>query len=327
MIRVLHKVKPAVMLLILCLIGLTSKASVSFSFDAISVTPSGSASIERNLSKLLTAINNAAEGGLEVPDFTGVNIEPGAIEQVNRHWREAAKYKVLKNSIITRCLQDMQGYQVRSIPVVIIPIDGTYTEAKNRELTVSFKANGLITGVRLARQLHEDREQFLTGSQTSMDARMRLEVLKWVEDFRSYYNEKNIAALEQIYSNDALIITGSVVRTRKLVDGKVTYVGKVKFKEKSKIEYIKGLKTTFKRNKYIHLDFDHISVMQSTSKDYVYGVILRQKWNSTTYKDTGWLFLVWDFSNPDAPQVLVRTWQPEDPEFAGVPSLEDFFIE
>ena len=42
----------------------------------------------------------------------------------------------------------------------------------------------------------------------------------------------------------------------------------------------------------------------------IYGVTLRQKYDSDTYSDDGYLFLLWDFRNPSMPKIHVRTWQP-----------------
>ena len=57
--------------------------------------------------------------------------------------------------------------------------------------------------------------------------------------------------------------------------------------------------------------FDDIKVIGHPSKKGYYGVTLKQGYTSDTYSDTGYLFLLWDFNNPEAPQIHVRTWQPE----------------
>ncbi len=43
----------------------------------------------------------------------------------------------------------------------------------------------------------------------------------------------------------------------------------------------------------------------------VYGVEMRQSYNSTTYSDEGYLFLLIDFSERD-PLIYVRAWQPNE---------------
>ena len=149
-----------------------------------------------------------------------------------------------------------------------------------------------------------------------------------MEDFRCYYNERNIAALEKIYSEDALIITGSVVTQRRNAgDGAVRYEQKVNYKVQDKATYLTNLKKQFDTKKYIKVGFDHISVMKHGAKANIYGVTLHQTWRTNTYHDEGWLFLLWDFNDPEKPQVHVRTWQPDQVVAKdGVFTLDDFFI-
>ena len=58
--------------------------------------------------------------------------------------------------------------------------------------------------------------------------------------------------------------------------------------------------------------FDEVEVAMHPVDVNYYGVTLKQSWNSDGYSDEGHLFLLWDFSNPDMPQIHVRTWQPEE---------------
>ena len=48
---------------------------------------------------------------------------------------------------------------------------------------------------------------------------------------------------------------------------------------------------------------------------------MRQHYDSDIYSDDGYLFLLWDFRDPTAPQIHVRTWQPAFPK--GQPPLEE----
>ncbi|NVK93272.1 hypothetical protein [Bacteroides sp. L10-4] len=79
------------------------------------------------------------------------------------------------------------------------------------------------------------------------DVRRRREILKFVEDFRCYYNEKNINALEKVFSEDALIITGSVVMKKNMGDLSGGNM-KIRYNKKTKQEYITFLSRTFDSN-------------------------------------------------------------------------------
>lgn len=285
--------------------------------------------MEKNLSALLTEINRAGDSGSAL-NLSDIKIEEGAKVRLNALWNEASRFVCDKSTNISKCLNDMQGYQVRGIPITMKPVDSSYDQSLNRELTISLNKKGVITGVRPAWEKQEDVNQFLlnTGAGGVAETRMRRELLKWVEDFRCYYNERNIDALNQIYSEDALIITGSVVNQRSNSgDMAVTHEQKVHYKVQDKKTYLKNLASIFNSKKKINVEFDHVSVMKHGAKANIYGVTLHQKWTSGTYHDDGWLFLLWDFNNPEEPQIHVRTWQPQEAvALDGVFTLDDFFI-
>lgn len=137
------------------------------------------------------------------------------------------------------------------------PLDNTYKGELHKELTISFNKQGVITGVRTAID-NNSYLSILRGGKANLDMRMRREILKFVEDFRSYYVEKNVTALDQIFSDDALIITGRVIQTmgKSQTDGISQQTKeKVIFSKQSKLQYISHLKTLFKSTEYINVDF------------------------------------------------------------------------
>lgn len=303
-----------------------STASVKFQFSAGSIDSGGLKSkMENNISELLTEINRAGSLGTTL-NLSSISMEQEAKVRLNALWDEAAHFVCDRETNISRCLNDYQGYQVRAIPITMKPIDSSYDQSINRELTISLNKNGVITGVRLAWELQEDVSKIMQDANGVADTRKRREILKWVEDFRCYYNERNIKALNQIYSDDALIITGSVVMQRKVYgDIGLRFEQKVNYTVQSKEQYLTKLSGIFKSNSRINVEFDHISVVMHPAKPNIYGVTLHQKWQTSSYRDEGWLFLLWDFNDPERPQIHIRTWQ-EDQAVAkdGVFTLDDF---
>lgn len=311
------------------LVSISTSADVIFRFDANSIEDGYKKTrMEKTISALLTEINRAGTTGSDL-NLTGISMETEAMNRLKDFWTEAAHFVCDKNTNISKCLNDVQGYQVRAIPITMKPAD-SYDGSINRELTISLNRNGVITGVRPAWELQEDVNMIMAANGTAgvTDRAMRYELLKWIEDFRCYYNERNISALEKIYSDDALIITGSVVNTRrKEGDGGVRFEQKIHYKSQDKRTYLTNLKRQFDNKKVLNVGFDHISVMKHGAKPNIYGVTLRQTWQADGYKDEGWLFLLWDFTNPDEPQIHVRTWQPDQAVAKdGVFTLDDFFI-
>lgn len=325
----MNRIKQSLLLLVGLLCIFSSEANVTFKFAANSIDAGAlKTKMESNISALLSEINRAGTNGGSL-NLSGISMEQAAKERLVALWDDS-RFVCDKPTNISKCLNDFQGFQVRAIPITMKPQNSSYDQSLNRELTVSLNKNGVITGVRPAWELNEDVNKILTTTGTGgvEETRMRRELLKWVEDFRCYYNEKNITALEKVYSEDALIITGSVVNQRvNAGDGAVRYEQKVHYKVQDKNTYIANLKRQFNAKKYIHVEFDHIAVMKHGAKPNIYGVTLHQKWKSSGYSDEGWLFLLWDFNDPEKPQIHVRTWQPEQAVAQdGVFTINDFFI-
>lgn len=306
--------------------GIDCSAQVTFKFSAGTIDAGSlKTKMENNISALLTEIDRAGKAGSDL-NLSQINMEPAAKTRLSALW-EDARFVCDKSSNISKCLNDFQGYQVRAIPITMKPLDSSYEGSLSRELTISLSKAGVITGVRPAWELQEDVSKIMFSPGGVADTRQRREILKWVEDFRCYYNEKNLQALNQIYSDDALIITGSVVTQRANKGDGVRLEQNVKYTVQSKEQYINKLSRIFKNNRRVNVEFDHISVVMHGAKKNIYGVTLHQKWQTSSYSDEGWLFLLWDFNDPEQPQIHVRTWQPEQVVASdGVFTLDDFFI-
>lgn len=306
--------------------GIDCSAQVTFKFSAGTIDAGTlKTKMENNISALLTEIDRAGKAGSDL-NLSQINMEPAAKTRLSALW-EDARFVCDKSSNISKCLNDFQGYQVRAIPITMKPLDSSYEGSLSRELTISLSKAGVITGVRPAWELQEDVSKIMFSPGGVADTRQRREILKWVEDFRCYYNEKNLQALNQIYSDDALIITGSVVTQRANKGDGVRLEQNVKYTVQSKEQYINKLSRIFKNNRRVNVEFDHISVVMHGAKKNIYGVTLHQKWQTSSYSDEGWLFLLWDFNDPEQPQIHVRTWQPDQVVANdGVFTLDDFFI-
>lgn len=321
------KLNKTAFLFIFLICSIVCRANITFKFDAHSnVPPALKTRMESTITALLTELHRAGSTGTPL-NLVNISMEQEAKKRLLALWKDS-RFVCADNTNISKCLNDFQGYQVRGISIVMKPVDSSYAGSLNRELTVSLNKRGVITGVRPAWESQEDVKQLLkaTGTGGVEEVAMRREILKWVEDFRCYYNERNLKALNQIYSEDALIITGSVVSQRS-GDGGVRYEQKVNYKIQDKKTYLNKLAWQFDNKKYINVEFDHISIMKHGAKPNIYGVTLHQNWKTTGYQDEGWLFLLWDFNDREKPQIHVRTWQPDQVVAKdGVFTIDDFFI-
>lgn len=261
--------------------------------------------IENNLSSLLTSFNEAYNDSAE-PDFTWVLISPDAREAVLMLW-ENMPFRCEEPEIVERILTTYSGYQVRNVPIELKADDGN----DYQELVIEMDPDGTVSRVNLALQNHLYRKVISDGTEVT-DLRCRQMILDYVEQFRTAYNRKDIDFLDNVFSDDALIITGKVIRRKKgdrmavlKEDTEIVYT------EQRKHEYIEKLRTkVFPNAKYIQVTFTDIKVSKHPSIDGYYGVVLRQGYKSSNYSDDGYLFMLWDFRDESHPQIHVRTWQP-----------------
>jgi len=152
----------------------------------------------------------------------------------------------------------------------------------------------------------------------------RMILISFLEHYKTSYALKRINYIEQIFSDDALIITGSVVKT--LPNDMNTFRGNkiVKYNRQSKQQYIKNLRYMFKSKEYVNIKFEESIIRKAGKGGNVFGVQIKQNFFSSNYGDVGYLFLMVDLNNPDMPIIHVRTWQPDVKTDSSVYGLNDF---
>lgn len=261
---------------------------------------------QQNISRLLTQFNIAYADNKSV-NFDGIDITATARKTIEEMW-ENTPFRSGDTEIIERCLNTYdKNFQVRNIPVLM---KGADENEEYQEMVINFNDKGSVIDFHTAIASNLYVKVLKKGYDVT-DLRYRQMILDYVEQFRTAYNTKDIPFLEQIYSDDALIITGKVIKVAPSEMNNFIPKEKVKYTKQSKREYLDRLSQIFKTNKRIHVVFDDIKVVKHPAKQGFYGVTLKQGYTSDRYSDIGYLFLLWDFTNPDAPQIHVRTWQPE----------------
>ena len=289
----------------------TRAQNVTFKFSDGIYNESLKTSIERNISLLLTNINKAARQKSSHVDTSGITITDQALNSFNDLW-EFMPFSCDDDFNVERCVQTVTGYQVRGIPLIVNSAQGG-DELGYQEAVVNFDKRGVITSFyytinpELYSQLRMD--QMSNPKYEVSDIKDRMMILDYVEHFRTSYNQKDLKFLRQVFSDDAIIITGTVIKVRK---SEVVPSGKkVKYTVQTKQQYLDNLARAFKSNSYIKVSFDNVVIVEHPTIKDIYGVTVHQKWNTARYSDEGYVFMVWDFRNPDTPQIHVRTWQPD----------------
>ena len=161
-------------------------------------------------------------------------------------------------------------------------------------------------------------------NQTSWGDDVRKVLINFLESYKTAYALKRYDYINSIFSDDALIITGSVLKHKVVNEGQPMSKEAVKYTRQTKSEFMKRLKHIFAGNEYINLRFADNQVRKSGVGGEIYGIQIKQDYFSSSYGDTGYLFLMVDLNNPKEPVIHVRTWQPEkDPDF-GLIDLSHF---
>ena len=143
----------------------------------------------------------------------------------------------------------------------------------------------------------------------TIDSLRRRVILKYLEEYRNYFQDKNLEALRDIFSKDALIISGYVVKQG--AKQEASKKPEIRYAKTSKEQYISNMEKVFKRKDSITVDFDDVKIEHHPTKTNFYGVTFHQKWSSRYYSDSGYMFMLWEFEEGKQPVIHVRTWQPE----------------
>ena len=103
----------------------------------------------------------------------------------------------------------------------------------------------------------------------------------------------------------------------------------IRYNRYSKDEYLRNLKRCFQRNDFINIRFSNNEVqwLDKFENEELFAIQIGQEYNSTTYGDKGYLFLLVDMTNHDAPLIKIRTWQPNEVSMEKLYKAGDFFSE
>ncbi len=142
----------------------------------------------------------------------------------------------------------------------------------------------------------------------------RMILVNFLEDYQTAYALKRLEYLDKIFSDDALIIVGTVLKQKQKGDVmRLNTETKVKYDTLSKGRYIEKLHTVFGKNEFVNIRFLETDFTQHKSGMELYGIQVKQEYLSSTYGDVGYLFLMVDLRN-ELPVIHVRTWEPEKTE-------------
>lgn len=135
----------------------------------------------------------------------------------------------------------------------------------------------------------------------------KITLLSFMEDYQTAYALGRIDYLEQIFSENALIISGYKVMKKVGGDG-FRLQNYTKLDTLSKSQYMAKLRRHFNTKEYINLNFTETDFDQASGINDFFGVRVRQEYFSSNYGDVGYLFLLVDLRE-EVPVIHVRAWQ------------------
>jgi len=282
--------------------------------------------VGKALSAILQEANNIAEG-------------QGDIENVREYFTsngyDMFKELVSKTGFFstitghkTNIIQTPDGlYQVRGIRVRVKMGDTKGDDIQELVFVLNFRL--FVDNIQFAMENHHYTRLLEDGNALD-DMAQRLKILNFLETFRTAHNRKDINFLEKAYSDDALIIVGRVLEEKEeggdFLQSSSLSQNKIEFIKLSKKQYIERLRQAFKFNSFVKVIFDNVDVIRHGKFPEIYGIKLKQRWNSSNYSDEGYLFIMIDFFDPEKPLIHVRAWQPEPFEDGSLVGLGDFEI-
>lgn len=195
------------------------------------------------------------------------------------------------------------------------------TKSFVEDMVIAFDANNKICDLTLG--LGQTAIQDIL-KQEAWSENVRLTLIDFMEHYKTAFALKRLDYVRSIFSDDALIITGWVTKVKPSAEYPYQNNQIVKYNRYTKEEYLKKLEMSFGSNEYINLKFNDNNIRKSGKGGEVYGIQIQQDYFSSSYGDSGYLFLLIDLNDSAQPVIHVRTWQPEKNPDGSIYGVENF---
>lgn len=193
-------------------------------------------------------------------------------------------------------------------------------------------SNGKIESIAMA--LSKKAEDDIFNAALMWPAVSKFTIQRFMEDYRTAYALKRLDYIEQIFSDNALIITGSLLAPTKSTYDEIDFKlgnnrGNVRYRKQNKSQYLARLRRHFREREYIHLAFEDnrtglINTQGVLEKGAAFGIQIKQIYSSPVYSDRGYLSLFLNMQGK-LPIIEVRFWQPENEEIISFSDFQKIF--
>ena len=238
--------------------------------------------------------------------------EPTAYALLDTLMTQTGKVRLAKKSQNFEFIEDGHQVLARHCKITIRYKNGkTFTE----NLTFRFnKYSGKIESLAFA--LTKKAEDDIFNARSKWPEISRFAIMQFMEDYQTAFALKRLGYLSQIFSDDAVIVTGVMLKkaTPADLEGRVTITTPyANYKRENKRQYLQRIGGHFNNREYIHLKFGDNSstaiLHPRITPGSAFAIEINQDYQSSKYNDKGYLTLFVDASR--RPMVIhVRLWQP-----------------
>lgn len=182
--------------------------------------------------------------------------------------------------------------------------------------------------------LGKDTQDGIFNRRCAWTPEVREIIVSFMENYKTAYSLERLDYISSIIDDNAVLITGTVIRrpsAQALDNGGRRFSDRgndiIRYNRFSKAQFINHLKESFNKNDFINLRFtqNEVQWLDKFRDRTLFAINIRQEYNSTTYSDDGYLFLLVDMTKVDEPSIKVRTWQPNEVELDKLYNAGDFF--
>ena len=180
------------------------------------------------------------------------------------------------------------------------------------DVTFTFDANKKIESIAFGLD-KAARDDIFNREAAGWTDSIRMVIATFLENYKTAFALKRADYIKSIFDDDAIIIVGHVIKKAQKSAENNKYLDNemVKHTRLSKQEYIRNVERSFKSNQFINIRFTDNDVKKMGVGADTYGIQIHQDYYSSSYSDTGYLFLMVDLNDIDQPCIKVRTWQPK----------------
>ena len=156
------------------------------------------------------------------------------------------------------------------------------------------------------------RDDIFNRDAAAWNDSVRMVIATFLENYKTAFALKRLEYIRSIFDDDAIIIVGHMTKQAKKGVENAKYIDNklVKYTRMDKNAYLNNLEKSFKSNQFINIRFTDNEVKKMGKGGDTFGILIHQDYYSSSYGDTGYLFLMVDLNEVDQPCIKVRTWQP-----------------